>query len=163
MPSDTTAGQAPAIPGLERTYLPGVGFAYVTAREIPAADVPVIDLGSYATVVSEPTKYSIQVGITKHIDGPGTLYLNHSCEPNVFVDAETLSVVTLRPLAANTALFFFYPANEWRMTVPFQCGCETPGCIGTIAGAADTSREVLSRYRLNRHIQELLDTTQGGR
>lgn len=158
MPSDSTAGQAPAPPGLRRTLLPGIGLAYTTARAIPTADASIIDLGQYATVVAEPTTYSIQIGVGKHIDGPGTLYLNHSCEPNVFVDSQTLCVVSLRPLAANTPLFFFYPANEWSMTAPFRCHCGASSCIGMVSGAAGTSREVLRRYRLNQHIRDLLTT-----
>lgn len=159
MPPDTTTRQAPAIPGIARLHLPGVGYAYATSRAVPAANIPVIDLGKYATVVPEPTRYSIQVGISRHIDGPGTRYLNHSCEPNAFVDAQTLCVVSLRPLAANVPLQFFYPANEWHMTVPFQCGCQAPRCIGTVAGAATVSREILQQYRLNQHIHELLRIT----
>lgn len=162
MPSDTTTRQASAIPGIDRIHLPGFGYAYSTSREVPAANSPVIDLGRYATVVSEPTRYSIQVGISRHIDGPGTRYLNHSCEPNAFVDAQTLCVVSLRPLAANVPLQFFYPANEWHMTAPFQCRCQARRCIGTVAGAAATAREVLHRYRLNQHIHELLRVTKAG-
>jgi hypothetical protein len=163
MPSDATVHGAPRIPGLDRTSLPGVGDAYTTTREIPSAGVQLIDLRRYAAIVTAPTKYSIQIGVRTHIDGAGTRYLNHSCDPNVFVDAETISVITLRPLAENEALFFFYPANEWLMTVPFQCYCKSRRCIGTICGAAATPRDVLRRYRLNRHIYVLLAITAAGR
>lgn len=163
MHQDTTTRQASVIPGLDRVHLPGAGYAYSTSREVAAANVTLIDLGKYAAVVPEPTRYSIQVGIGRHVDGPGTRYLNHSCEPNVFVDAQTLSVVSLAPLAANVPLQFFYPANEWLMTVPFKCGCKTSRCIGTVAGAAAISGEILQRYRLNQHIHDLLRATTAGR
>jgi hypothetical protein len=162
MPSNMTAYQAPAIPGFEFTYLPGVGWAYSTPCEIPAG-LRVLDLARYSTVVPEPTQYSIQVGASTHVDGPGTRYLNHSCDPNVFVDAQSLSVVTLRPVPADTPLCFFYPANEWRMAASFQCNCGTPQCIGTVAGAAGTRQEVLSGYRLNRHIHDLLGVPADGK
>lgn len=163
MHSDTTTHDVPRIPGLDRTFLPGVGDAFTTTREIPSAGVQLIDLCRYAAIVAAPTRYSIQVGVRTHIDGAGTRYLNHSCDPNVFVDAETISVVTLRPLAENEALFFFYPANEWLMTVPFQCDCKSRQCIGTIGGAAATPRHILDRYRLNRHIHKLLATATAGK
>lgn len=153
----------PNIPGIHQTYVPGVGTAFTTARAVPAAETRLIDLRRFATVVAAPTKYSIQIGVGKHIDGPGTLYLNHSCEPNVFVDAETTSVITLRPLAENEALYFFYPANEWLMTLPFKCACDSRQCIGTIGGAAVTPREILGHYRLNWHIHELLGIASAGR
>lgn len=162
MSSDTTARQEPAISSFEFTCPPGTGWAYSTVCDIPGG-FPVLDLGRYATVVPEPTQYSIQVGASTHIDGPGTRYLNHSCDPNVFVDAQSLSVVTLRPVSAGTPLCFFYPSTEWRMAAPFRCGCGTPRCIGTVAGAAGTPQEVLSRYRLNRHIYDFLGVTAGGR
>ena len=121
--------------------------------------VTVIDLRQYTLTVAVPTKYSIQVGVDKHIDGVGTRYLNHSCDPNIFVDAQMLSVTTLRPLSQNEGLFFFYPANEWKMSVPFRCNCYSDQCIGTVVGASATPLEILRSYRLNRHIHKLITTT----
>ena len=50
---------------------------------------------------------------------------------------------------------FFYPANEWHMSVPFECTCGTASCLGTISGAKEMDQEVLGRYRLNEHIEQL--------
>lgn len=143
------------LPGLNRTFLPGIGYAYITERPVPAL-APVLDLRQYAADVPAPTKYSIQVDVDRHIDGVGTLYLNHSCEPNVFVDARARSVIALRSLSVGEGLTFFYPANEWSMSLPFECQCGTASCIGTVKGAVDLPPEVLRRYRLNPHIVDLM-------
>lgn len=138
-------------------YLPGIGYAYRTKGKF-SEGATIIDLHRYTLTAAVPTKYSIQVGVDKHIDGAGTRYLNHSCDPNVFVDAQRLLVTTLRPLSRNEDLVFFYPANEWLMSVPFRCTCRSSQCIGTVAGASATPLEILWRYRLNRHILKLIGT-----
>jgi hypothetical protein len=43
------------------------------------------------------------------------------------------------------------------MAEPFQCRCGSPRCIGTVAGARDTSRAVLERYWLAPHVSASLD------
>jgi hypothetical protein len=118
----------------------------------------VLSLASEVTRITEPTATSIQVGINEHIDGPPTLYLNHSCEPNVFVDASTLDIIAIRDIELGEDIQFFYPANEWHMSVPFKCNCGTKSCLGSISGAREMDGRVLSRYRLNHHIKLLRET-----
>ena len=115
----------------------------------------VLSLRADVSRIPAPTATSIQVGVGEHIDGTPTLYLNHSCEPNAFVDAGDLSVLALRDIQPGEDVQFFYPANEWHMSVPFECGCGTATCLGVISGARDMPREVLERYRLNEHIKTL--------
>lgn len=133
---------------------PGYGKALRVQRPIPQGAV-VLSLGSDVTRMPAPTVTSIQVGIGEHIDGPPTLYLNHSCEPNVFVDAGTLTVLAIRDIQPGEDIQFFYPANEWHMSVPFDCTCGTGSCLGLISGAREIPDEVLGRYRLNDHINLL--------
>jgi SET domain len=142
------------IPSLVLCIHPGYGKALRVQRPIPNGSV-VLSLESDVTRISTPTATSIQVGIDEHIDGPPTLYLNHSCEPNVFVDASTLTVVAIRDIQPGEDIQFFYPANEWHMSVPFECTCGTKSCLGLIPGAREIDREVLSHYRLNDHIKLL--------
>jgi len=136
---------------------PGYGKALRAQRPIPNSSV-VLSLASEVTRITEPTATSIQVGINEHIDGPPTLYLNHSCEPNVFVDASTLDIIAIRDIELGEDIQFFYPANEWHMSVPFECNCGTKSCLGSISGAREMDGRVLSRYRLNHHIKLLRET-----
>src|SRR6266849_4553649 len=105
------------IPSLVLRVHPGYGKALRVQRPIPNGSV-VLSLESDVTRMSTPTATSIQVGIDEHIDGQPTLYLNHSCEPNVFVDAGTVTVVAIRDIQPGEDIQFFYPANECNMSVP---------------------------------------------
>ncbi len=107
---------------------------------------------------SQPWRHSIQIGVHEHAEPlPSYLrYLNHSCDPNLFVDVRAKQVVTLRPISAGEELTFFYPATEWRMQSPFPCECGAEQCIGEIRGAAELPAGVLQRYRLSTVIVELI-------
>jgi hypothetical protein len=122
----------------------------LTAGQVVARFIGCTELGA-------PTRYSIQTGLATHIDDLGILAnLNHSCAPSAIVDTEHLTLLAARDLAPGEELTFFYPSTEWEMTYPFPCHCGAPACLGTISGAKDLPAEVLARYVLNRHIQELL-------
>lgn len=59
-------------------------------------------------------------------------------------------------LREGDELSFFYPSSEWDMAQPFDCLCKQAECHGTISGAKNMSAEVMSKYWLNSHIEELL-------
>ena len=105
-----------------------------------------------------PTYLTLQVSSDQHILlAPEELqYINHSCEPNVFFDTVRSVIVTLRPVSAGDEICFFYPSTEWYMDRPFACRCSRRGCIGTVRGASDVAPEILRRYRLAPHIEQLL-------
>ena len=42
--------------------------------------------------------------------------------------------------------------NCWK----FECHCSEKNCIGLVQGAADTSIEILSKYKLSDFIQSML-------
>ena len=106
----------------------------------------------------EPSWLTVQVSEHVHIvlDPDILASLNHSCDPNVFLDVEAMRLVALRPISEGDELTFFYPSTEWDMAEPFECGCGSPECIGRIAGARETPLHALARYRLNPHIVRLI-------
>lgn len=105
-----------------------------------------------------PSRMTVQVAEDHHIElAPVYLELiNHSCDPNVFFDAQRWQLVALRPIAPGDELCFFYPSTEWEMASPFECACGTDRCLGRITGASRLPREVLASHRLALHIQRLL-------
>jgi len=108
-------------------------------------------------VVAQPGMHTLQLAEHEHGDGLGTFaFLNHCCEPNVFVDTQARHVVALRDITDGEELGYFYPSTEWRLAVPFDCGCGTPSCVGRLAGTADLPPSTVLRYRLNAHILRLL-------
>ena len=82
--------------------------------------------------------------------------MNHSCEPNAILDTTKMEVRTTGRIEAGTPVTFFYPSTEWDMAQPFECFCRSKDCLGTVSGAKDIPRQILSKYFLNQHIKRAL-------
>lgn len=106
-------------------------------------------------LLPQPNMYTLQVSDKEHCDlGPEILqFMNHSCNPNMFVDTEAYNIEAVSDIQAGEDLTFFYPSTEWEMESPFQCMCGTACCLGSVQGAKFLPREVAARYCLNKHIQ----------
>jgi hypothetical protein len=74
----------------------------------------------------------------------------------VVYDVDHGRVAVVEDVRPGDELTFFYPATEWDMAVPFDCTCGAPECLGRIAGAKHLPRDLLSRYRLARHVREAI-------
>lgn len=118
-----------------RAYQPGE----VIARFDDAQDAP----QSYLTVQIAPQRHVL-------LDMLGNL--NHSCRPNLAIDADARTVTACRAILPGDMLTFFYPSTEWDMARPFSCQCGEPECVGYIAGARYLSTDTLARYRVSPHI-----------
>ena len=108
-------------------------------------------------IVEAPNYLTIQLSETKHIHlFPEYLqYVNHCCEPNVLFNTTTMQLESVTDIAAGEELRFFYPATEWRMAQQFVCNCGKPNCVGLVQGAADTSSEILNKYKLTDFIKSM--------
>ena len=108
-------------------------------------------------IVDTPNYLTVQISEQKHIHlFPEYLqYINHSCDPNVLFNTTTMQLECVKDIELGDELCFFYPATEWRMAQQFVCNCGRPNCVGLIQGAADTSDEVLKRYKLTDFIKSM--------
>ncbi len=108
--------------------------------------------------VPHPTYLSLQIDHHRHIHlEPEFLQnLNHSCDPNVYVDVTNHEIICLRDIDANEEVAFFYPSTEWAMEQGFNCGCSSANCLGEIKGAMYLNRNLLPRYKFTPHIMEKL-------
>src|SRR5262245_41208245 len=71
--------------------------------------------------VDRPTYQTVQVGHARHALSLGILtFINHSCHPNVIVDASRMLCVATRDIAKGEELSYFYPSTEWVMARPFR-------------------------------------------
>lgn len=104
-----------------------------------------------------PARYTVQVDETTHIEVGPLTSLNHSCEPNIFLDTSRMLVIAARDLAAHEELTFFYPSTEWDMAAPFDCTCGSARCLGTIRGARHVPSDILAGYFVNPHIRRMKD------
>src|SRR5262245_3547434 len=113
-----------------------------------------------------PTKYSVQVGATLHLD-PDCVedeqelvrryfwrFLDHACEPTTRIrDRE---VIAVRDIAAGEGVTFHYCTTEYDMASPFACHCGSPRCLGVIRGARHLTPE--QRRRLAGWLPDYLRT-----
>ena len=92
--------------------------------------------------VALPTRYTLQVGRSLHIeaqqdgDGPDGYpvwrFMNHGCEPNIVLRGR--SFVAKRFIRAGEEVTFDYDSTEWDMASPFRCHCSSPFCRINIRG-----------------------------
>jgi len=99
---------------------------------------------------------TIQIDVSRHLDGAVMAFMNHSCRPTSIVEAQALRVRAAVDLKAGDEITFFYPSTEWDMVRPFECLCGAHNCIGFVAGAQYLPIDSLRRYFINSHIRELL-------
>lgn len=111
---------------------------------------------SAASIQDHPDRFTVQINETKHLVlQPDYLkYLNHSCDPNCFVDVDKFQVIAIKPITKGEELTFFYPSTEWNMSEPFQCHCSTSLCLEKIQGAAHIPMDILKNYRLSSYIKQ---------
>ena len=101
-----------------------------------------IDLNGEETL-SSPTRRSLQIGEGKHAFGREETvgYLNHGCDPNVFLDFTCLCVRALKDIRAGEEAKINYAATEYEMHDSFRCDCGSPGCLRMIGGFKFLTRD----------------------
>ena len=96
-------------------------------------------------VSSRANKYSIQLSSDKHLDFPpgkkpnddldyAWQYLNHSCDPNGYLNAGEYCFRALKNISKGEEITFNYLATEYELASPFRCGCRSVNCFGLIRG-----------------------------
>lgn len=104
----------------------------------------------------KPNRYTVQIAHDKHTHVGKLAALNHSCDPNVFLDTQHMEMVAAREIEKGDELFFFYPSTEWEMDAPFICLCGAANCINVVAGARFLPLSTLERHYLNSHIRDYM-------
>lgn len=134
----------------------GIYNLVLVAIEFIKKDTLVFKIKDYESS-NKPTRYTIQVAKNKHITEHTIISnLNHSCDPNVRIETDLLSIFSNRDINPGEELTFFYPSTEWEMKEPFKCQCNSKKCLDYIAGAKFLPFEVLDSYFLNKHIRLLI-------
>lgn len=120
----------------------------------------VISAFSAKEIHKNPSRYTVQSGEHAHIilEPEFLQYINHSCNPNSFFNTTTMELVALKTIRPGDEFTFFYPSTEWFMAEPFKCLCGEANCIGTIKGAKELEKELLSEYKLTDFIQQKLSS-----
>lgn len=134
------------------------GYKGVFAKETITADSVIFYLKG--TMSSSPTKYTIQLSRHRHLSFPTIRkiddeldycwqYLNHSCEPNGYINAVDRTFRALREITADEEINFNYLTTESVMAVPFTCNCGSANCFGFIQGRDFLNAEEVERLSLS--------------
>ena len=127
-------------------------------------DEILIDLNGENTFFS-PTRRSLQIGERKHVFGREETigYVNHSCEPNSFLDFSCLCVRALRNIQSGEEVKVNYAVTEYEMHDSFRCDCRSPACLRMIRGFKFLTRDqqlelqpYLAPHLLKKLDQEIL-------
>lgn len=130
------------------------GFKGVFAKEAIRQDSVIFYLKG--AISTQPTKYTIQLGLRRHLNFPALRkvddnldycwqYLNHSCEPNGYMNLSDLTVCALRDIAPGEEITFNYLTTESEMAEPFNCICGSSNCFGFIQGRNFLTRSQAAR------------------
>lgn len=143
-------------------------YRVIAIEPIPAG---ALILSVEGVFVDAPSRYSIQVGETLHVEPPRELlpdldpdrcpwrFLNHSCAPNAALGAalhpegNPLTLIALRSIARWEEISFDYNSNEFDMAAPFACGCGA--CDGGLIGGfrhLDPLEQARRRSRVSPHV-----------
>lgn len=66
--------------------------------------------------------------------GISAAFVNHSCEPNTYIDTTKRAIVAICDIQAGDQITFNYLSSEDAMDSPFSCLCGSQNCFGTISG-----------------------------
>ena len=105
-------------------------------------DEVLIDLNGENYFLS-PTRRSLQIGENRHVFGRDETvgYLNHSCEPNSFLEFTSLCVRALRDIQRGEEVKVNYAATEYEMHDSFRCDCGSSACLQMIGGFKFLTRD----------------------
>lgn len=108
----------------------------------------------YEKILNAPDMHSIQIGENQHIiPKPHYLkFMNHSCNPNIFLDLNKMEILALRKIKSGEEIVFFYPSTEWKMTEPFNCSCKSNNCLTRIEGAYNLFPDSSSEYKFSDYV-----------
>jgi hypothetical protein len=105
-------------------------FKVLRAKKLFSEGDMIIDF-KMAEECSEPDYMSIDLG-SKHVYHPMGRYINHSCEPNAYIDTQKQKLIASKCINPNEEITFNYLVSEREITAPFDCNCSSENCAGRI-------------------------------
>ena len=84
---------------------------------------------------------SLQIGEDQFLESSVKFddFLNHSCEPDCYIDWQNLNLISLRDIQNGEELSFNYNTAEFDLinmdeNCSFKCQCNSKNCIGEVKG-----------------------------
>lgn len=98
-------------------------------------------------VLEEVRLHTLQISPTKHLHDPHFVgYLLHSCDPNVALDMQTLTMWALKNIEAGEALTMDYTSTEDVLYRQFPCLCNAENCRQWITGRLEATNAEGTAY-----------------
>lgn len=89
-------------------------------------------------VIDEIRQHTLQINSDKHLFDPYfSGYFLHSCEPNISLDMDNMTVTALQDIPANSYLYMDYAETEDHLFKQFPCSCGSNNCRGWVGGKKD--------------------------
>lgn len=83
-------------------------------------------------------RYAMRIGDRLFLSDSNSMdnYINHSCDPNGFIDFKRLLLVSRREIHSGEELTYHYCTSEYKMAREFwfECNCACGGCLKTVRG-----------------------------
>jgi len=96
-------------------------------------------------IVQDLRQHTLQIDNDNHLyDTYFSGYFLHSCEPNISLNMENMSVTALCDIEAKTFLYMDYSQTEDFLYKQFQCGCGTTKCRGWITGRMEIPESMIA-------------------
>ncbi len=88
--------------------------------------------------VSHSTNKTLRISENRHQlcrdEGQAENFINHSCEPNAYIDFDQLELRALKTIGTGEEITYDYLTSDWDGEDVFICNCKTPSCRGLIRG-----------------------------
>ena len=95
-------------------------------------------------------QHTLHLPSGKHLfDSRFAGYLEHSCQPNTWVDMERLQVYAIRPIQRGDWLSMDYATTEPVLFKQFACACSAPNCRRWITGHSEQINAEGQQYVLS--------------
>ncbi len=99
-------------------------------------------------IIHDIRQHSLQIDETRHLyDTWFSGYFLHSCNPNIKLDMQNLTVHAIRPIKAGEFLYMDYAQTEARLYKQFPCSCGAVNCRGWITGHSEQVDEADPGYQ----------------
>lgn len=118
------------------------GKSLFAAQKIPKGEI-ILAFERHFTGTRTRTSMQIDENLHQESTGPNMAenLINHSCDPNAFIEFSDLTLRALHTILAGEEITFNYCTTEWVSAAPFQCKCGSKNCIGYYSGFSFLSKE----------------------
>jgi len=111
----------------------------------------ILALGNVPAERSDPKR--LQVDEDAFILPPAIIC--HSCDPNAYIDWETMELKALRSIQQDETITYHYGTSEDEYSIgQFDCECKSPECVGLFSGYKYLIAE--QRLKIRQYISPFL-------